>query len=430
MLSAMKLLNTIFDRRSRKGLAYLLLVLPIDLLSFVLLLLGSLLGTVLLLTPLGAWVLAAVLRGAAGLGGSRRALAARMLGDRVPAPARPVAADAGLFGWRRAILKDAVSWRILAYALIKPPVAVLSLALAGGFYMYGLISLIYLPFYDGELGTEALGILVTSVILLLLGPWMLRSVLGVERLMIRGLLGPTRTNQRISDLQDSRDRAVKDADITLRRIERDLHDGAQARLIGVGMHLAIVRELVGAQAPTEQIVAAVDTAQATLATAVGELRDLVRGIHPPVLDAGLEAALATVAAGSAVPVAVEIDLPRRPPPALESIAYFTVCELLTNAGRHSGARNATIRVDLRDDVLRLRVHDDGQGGAHQRAGGGLAGLSERIRVVDGRLAIDSPAGGPTIVTAEIPCPAEEKPLRHEGSDRAGSPAGSELPVLR
>lgn len=410
----MKLLTTIFDRRSRKGLAYLLLVLPIDLLSFVLLVLGTLLGTVLLLTPLGTWLLAAVLRGAAGLGGSRRSLAARFLGDRIPAPARPGVAAGGLFGWRRAILSDPVSWRVLTYALVKPPVAVLSLALAGGFYMYGLISLIYLPFYEGTLGPEAVGILVTSVILLLLGPWMLRSVLAVERLLIRGLLGPSRTNQRISDLQDSRDRAVKDADITLRRIERDLHDGAQARLIGVGMHLAIVRELLGAQAPAEQVVAAVDAAQTTLTTAVAELRDLVRGIHPPVLDAGIEAALATVAAGSAVPVTVEIDLPRRPPPALESIAYFTVCELLTNAGRHSGARSATIRVDLSEDVLRLRVHDDGQGGAHQRAGGGLAGLAERVGVVDGRLAIDSPAGGPTTVTVEIPCPAGE-PLPPERS---------------
>ncbi|WP_433795826.1 sensor histidine kinase [Actinoplanes sp. CA-252034] len=424
----MKLLTAIFDRRSRTGLAYLLLVVPIDLLSFVLLIVGSLAGTVLLLTPLGTWLLAVVLRGASGLGGRRRALAARMLGDRVPAPARPVTSGGGLFGWRRAVLRDPVSWRVLAYALIKPPVAVLSLALAGGFYTYGLISLIYLPFYEGVLGYEALAILVTSVILLLLGPWMLRSVLGVERLMIRGLLGPTRANQRISDLQDSRDRAVKDADITLRRIERDLHDGAQARLIGVGMHLAIVRELIGAQAPTQQVVAAVDTAQATLATAVAELRDLVRGIHPPVLDAGLEAALATVAAGSAVPVTVQIDLPSRPPPALESIAYFTVCELLTNAGRHSEARNATIRVLLRSGILVLQVHDDGQGGAYQRAGGGLAGLAERVRVVDGHLTIDSPAGGPTTVTVEIPCPAEDEPVPQGRPDPERRSVGSGLPV--
>ncbi|MDI6102375.1 sensor domain-containing protein [Actinoplanes sp. NEAU-A12] len=399
-----RILASIFGRRSQRGLVYLLLVLPIDLVAAVLLIIGGLAGLVLLLTPLGAWLLAAVLRGAAALGGKRRALAARLLGERVPAPVRATAGG-GPFGWRRAVLRDPVGWRMLAYALIKPPVAVLSLALGGGFYAYGLISLIYLPFHQGSFGREALAIMVTSVILLLLGPWMVRSVLAVERLLIRSLLGPSQASQRMSVLRDSRDRAVKDADLTLRRIERDLHDGAQARLIGVGMHLAMVRELLTAQAPPEHVVAAVDTAQATLSTAVAELRDLVRGIHPPVLDNGLETALATVAAGSAVPVTIETALPTRPPPALESIAYFTVCELLTNAGRHSAARNATIRVDLRDGVLRLRVHDDGQGGAHQRAGGGLAGLAERIGVVDGRLSIDSPPGGPTTVTVEIPCPA-------------------------
>jgi signal transduction histidine kinase len=432
-----RILVPIFDRRSRQGLAYLLLVAPIDLISGLFLLIGGLLGTVLLLTPLGAWLLAAVLRGAARLGASRRDLAARMLGDRFPAPSRPSVTGKGFFGWRRAVLSDPAGWRVLAYALIKPPVAVASLALAGGFYLYGLISLIYLPFYEGDLGAEALGIMVTSVILLLLGPWMLRSVLGVERLLIRGLLGPSRASQRISDLRDSRDRAVKDTDITLRRLERDLHDGAQARLIGAGMHLAMVRELITAQAPPDQVVAAVDTAQATLATAVAELRDLVRGIHPPVLDSGLEAALATVAAGSAVPVSVEIELPGRPPPELESIAYFTVCELLTNAGRHSGARNATIRVDLREDVLRLRVHDDGQGGAHQRAGGGLAGLAGRVRVVDGRLSIDSPPGGPTTVAVEIPCPVStaspasvERPEPQKRPTSTVSPVSVERPESR
>ncbi|MEU4626606.1 sensor domain-containing protein [Actinoplanes sp. NPDC023801] len=399
-----RILAPIFGRRSRQGLGYLLRVTPIDVLSGLLLLVGGVVGTILSLTPIGAWLLAAVLRGAAALGAGRRELAARTFGDRVPEPARLVVEGRGFFGWRRAVLSDPVGWRALAYALIKPPVAVLSVVLTCGFYLYGLVSLVYLPFHEGEFGTEAYAVMVTSVILLLLGPWMVRSVLAVERLLIRGLLGPSRASQRISDLRDSRDRAVKDADITLRRLERDLHDGAQARLIGVGMHLAMVRELVTAQASPEHVVAAVDTAQATLATAVAELRDLVRGIHPPVLDNGLEAALATVTAGSAVPVTVETDLPGRPPPALESIAYFTVCELLTNAGRHSGARNATVRVGLRDGVLNLRVHDDGRGGAHQRAGGGLAGLTERVGVVDGRLTIDSPPGGPTTVTVDIPCP--------------------------
>ena len=399
------IVTAVFGPRSRRGLAYLFLVLPIDLLVAVLLLAGGVAGVVLLLTPLGAWLLAAVLRAAGRFGAKRRDLAGRLLGEQVPEPVRAAAAGSGPFSWRRAVLRDPVGWRMLAYALIKPPVAVLSLALGGGCYAYPMISLIYLLFHDGPFGREAVAIMVTSVILLLLGPWMVRSALTVERLLIRALLGPSRASQRMSVLRDSRDRAVKDADTTLRRIERDLHDGAQARLIGVGMHLAMARELLTAQAPPAEVAAAVENAQATLATAVAELRDLVRGIHPPVLDNGLEAALATVAAGSAVPVTIEVDLPGRPPPAIESIAYFTVCELLTNAGRHSAARNATIRVDLRDDVLRLRVHDDGQGGAHQRAGGGLAGLAERIEVVDGRMSIDSPLGGPTSVTVEIPCPA-------------------------
>ncbi len=405
MLCGMKTtLTTIFGDREKRGLAYLFLVLPIDLLSGILLLLGSLAGVVLLLTPIGAWLLAAVLRGAAGLGGSRRDLASRLLGERVPAPPRAVGTG-GAFGWRRAVLGDPVGWRFLTYALVKPPVAVLSLALGGGLYVYGLISLIAIPFQPDPFGPAGIASLVLGVLLLLLGPWILRWVLSVERLLIRVLLGPSRSSQRMSDLRDSRDRAVRDADTILRRLERDLHDGAQARLIGAGMHLAMVRELITAQAPTVQILMAVDTAQDTLAIAVAELRDLVRGIHPPVLDNGLAAALDTVAAGSAVPVTIEANLPRRPPPALESIAYFTICELITNAGRHSGAREATIRIDLRDEVLTMRVRDDGIGGAHQRAGGGLAGLADRIGVVDGRLGIDSPPGGPTTITVEIPCPA-------------------------
>ncbi|HWS36697.1 MAG TPA: sensor domain-containing protein [Actinoplanes sp.] len=403
-------LTAIFGRRARKRLAYLFMVLPIDLLSAVVLLVGGLAGGILLLTPLGAWLLAAILRSAAGLGGYRRSLAARLLDEQVPTPSRAPSGP-GAFGWRRAVLSDPAGWRVLTYALVKPPVAVLSLALGGGFYVYGLISLISVPFRPDPLGLEGIAALFLGALLLLLGPWMVRAVLVVERMLIRGLLGPSRVSQRMSDLRDSRDRAVKDADITMRRLERDLHDGAQARMIGVGMHLAMARELITAQASTEQVLSVIDTAQDTLATAVAELRDLVRGIHPPVLDNGLEAALGTVAAGSAVAVTIETDLPRRPPPALESIAYFTVCELLTNAGRHSGAREAVVRVDLQGEVLAIQVRDDGNGGAFPRTGGGLAGLTERIRVVDGQLAIDSPSGGPTVITVEIPCPAPVQAAR-------------------
>jgi len=397
--------GAVFARRSWTGGAYLLLTLPLDVVTAVLLLVAGLVSTVLQLTPFGGWLLALVLRAASGLGSLRRALAARLLDEHVPAP-RPPAASTGLFGWRRAVLTDPASWRALAYALAKLPLAILWLALGLGCYAYGLVRLTYFPLQEHRLDNW-LAILVrcgVGLLLLLLAPWVLRSVLAGERLLIRTLLGPNLARQRLADLQETRDRAVIDADRTLRRIERDLHDGAQARLIGVGMHLTMVGELLAAQAPPEQLRAAVDTAQDALTAAVAELRDLVRGIHPPVLDRGLDAALATVAAGSAIPVMVNAELPRRPSPAVESIVYFSACELLTNANRHSGARSGTVQVTLHDDVLRLRVRDDGHGGARLRAGGGLAGLAERVRVVDGRLAIDSPAGGPTTVIVEIPCP--------------------------
>ncbi|MBO3741874.1 sensor histidine kinase [Actinoplanes flavus] len=397
-------MTAVLEPQSWRELGYLLLVLPIDVVSAVLLVYATVFGVILSITPLGPWLLAGVLRAAAGLGARRRGLAARLIGEQVPAPVRSPAGP-GAFGWRRAVLSDPAGWKALAYPLAKVVVAPLSLLAGAGFYVYGFATLTFYPLQEHDFQGWVPVTWVLGLVIILLAPWMVRLVLFGERLLIRGLLGPSRAGQRMSDLRESRDRAVKDADVTLRRIERDLHDGAQARLIGVGMHLAMVRELIAADAPPESVVEAVDTAQDTLATAVSELRDLVRGIHPPVLDNGLEAALATVAAGSPVPVAVEAGLPRRPPPALESIAYFTVCELLTNAGRHSGAAAVTIRVDLRGDVLRLRVHDDGRGGAFLRAGGGLAGLSERIRVVDGRLSLDSPAGGPTTVTVEIPCPA-------------------------
>ncbi len=392
-------------RATRRGLTYLLLVLPLDVLTAALLLAGLVVSTALQITPLGMWLLALVLRAASGLGRRRRRLVARLLDEQVPAPPLP-RRDGGVLAWRRAVLADPAHWRAVGYALVKLPLSIVSLAVGTGGYVFGLVTLTYYPLQDRSFGPWWLiGLTwLTGLVLLVAGPWLTRSVVALERLLVRGLLGPSRAAQRIADLRETRDRAVADADTTLRRIERDLHDGAQARLIGVGMQLTMVRELLTAGAPPETVRSAVDTAQTTLTEAVTELRDLVRGIHPPVLDRGLEAALTTVAAGSAVPVTLEIDLPRRPSPAIESIVYFTACELLTNAGRHSGARTATIQIKVKDDKLQLLVRDDGRGGAAVFPGGGLAGLIERVRMVDGTLVVDSPPAGPTTVTVEIPGP--------------------------
>jgi len=194
----------------------------------------------------------------------------------------------------------------------------------------------------------------------------------------------------------------------IRELERDLHDGAQAQMVAVAMKLGLAREkLAGtiegtAQADLKRVLELVDAAHQGAKEAITELRDLARGIHPPVLDKGLGTALTTLAAHSDLPVELAIDLPERPSAAIETIAYFCAAELLTNVAKHSGARHATLEAVHAPGLLRLRVSDDGTGGARVEASGGLAGLAERVRTVDGRLQVSSPACGPTVVTVELP----------------------------
>lgn len=241
-----------------------------------------------------------------------------------------------------------------------------------------------------------------GVLLLWLAPRLVRWSLVPHRLLLAGLLGPDAAARRIHTLEETRAQAVDDAAATLRRIERDLHDGTQARLVGLGMHLAMIGELIAADADRERLLEVVATARSNAQQAVADLRHLVKGIHPPVLDQGLDTALATLAADIALPVAVTVDLPQRPSPALESIAYFCTAELLANAAKHSGAAGAEVRVRPYENGLRLSVSDDGRGGAVVGGGSGLTGLLARVRTVDGTLTCDSPAGGPTVVSVELP----------------------------
>jgi signal transduction histidine kinase len=193
--------------------------------------------------------------------------------------------------------------------------------------------------------------------------------------------------------------------VLLRRVERDLHDGAQIRLATLAMHLGMAREKLAGDPDPPDVTAArelVDAAHREAKDALAELRDLARGIHPPVLDNGLADALATIAASSAIPVELTSDIPERPTPAIETIAYFCAAELLANAAKHSSATTIRIRAAGRDGMLLLSVSDDGTGGADPAGGSGLAGLAQRVRTVDGRLEITSPPGGPTRITAELP----------------------------
>ena len=214
--------------------------------------------------------------------------------------------------------------------------------------------------------------------------------------------------RRVRELEESRASLVEDSAARLRRIERDLHDGAQAQMVAVAMKLGLAREKLGgmidgsAHADLERVLDLVDAAHRGAKEAITELRDLARGIHPPVLDHGLGTALTNLAAHSDLPVELVVDLPGRPSAAIETIAYFCAAELLTNVAKHSGARHATLEAVHMPGLLRVRVSDDGSGGARIETRGGLAGLAERVRTVDGRLRISSPPGGPTVVAVELP----------------------------
>src|SRR3984885_8307238 len=212
---------------------------------------------------------------------------------------------------------------------------------------------------------------------------------------------------RVRELEQSRAHAVDDSAARLRQIERDLHDGAQAQMVAVTMKLGLAVKKLGrmvdgtGQSDLDRVLDLVDAAHRGAKEAITELRELARGIHPPVLDHGLGAALTTVAARSDVPVEVVLDLPERPSAAIETIAYFCAAELLANVAKHSDARHATLEAVHAPGLLRVRVTDDGSGGARVEARGGLAGLAERVRTVDGSLQISSPPGGPPAIAVEL-----------------------------
>ena len=279
-----------------------------------------------------------------------------------------------------------------------------------------------------------------GIALLFVLPWVAHAVATADRLLVRGLLGPTRTADRVDDLEVTRAQAVDQSAATLRRIERDLHDGTQARLVALAMHLDMARERLAnlpsvpepgsgdapgddaatevidptlvAEPPTLPDPAELERARELLERAhrdaidaIAELREVTRSIHPPALDRGLGDALATLAARSGVPTELEVRIVSRPSPAIETIAYYCAAELLTNVAKHAGATRAAVAVTAETGVLRVQVSDDGRGGAHLAEGGGLAGLAERVGTVDGHLMLSSPAGGPTVAAVELPLAA-------------------------
>lgn len=238
-----------------------------------------------------------------------------------------------------------------------------------------------------------------------LAAWAAGPLIRIESWQARRLLGASKAERlavRIDNLARSRSTALDASAVELRRIERDLHDGAQARLVSLSMTLGMAQDLLATD--PDRAVALVAAAKSQAGAATTELRALVRGIHPPVLaDRGLDGALRALALDSPVPVELDVDLSRRLSPPVESAAYFSALEAVTNAVKHSGARSIRVTLDDHGDHLVLRVVDDGCGGADCSAGTGLAGIEHRVAVFDGSLSVDSPAGGPTVIRVELLC---------------------------
>ncbi|MER0445478.1 sensor domain-containing protein [Streptomyces sp. Edi4] len=416
-------------RRERLGTIaraalYSLIALPLTVAGWFAVVGVLLAGAVLSWTTPGLWLVAIGVRGALALGDVQRRLTRALLGTEIDPP--PRAETSGAFDWRRSVLGGRHGWRAVSCALVAPLTALLPLlAVCVGFVQGALLSLYpllkrwdYFTISEGDgsmrrVGVEVGGVELDSwpqrlapfalgLLLLWAAPWLDRHALAPHRMLLTALLGPDRTDQRIQTLEETRAQAVDDAAATLRRIERDLHDGTQARLVGLGMHLTMIRELVTAGADQDRILRVVETAQGNAKQAVADLRHLVKGIHPPVLDQGLDTALATLAADSALPVRVRCGIEGRPSPAVESIAYFCAAELLANAAKHSGASAVEVTVVGAARMLLLTVEDDGRGGAVVGAGSGLAGLRARVRTVDGSLTCNSPPGGPTVVSVLLP----------------------------
>ncbi|WP_233571847.1 sensor histidine kinase [Cellulomonas triticagri] len=379
-------------------------------------------------TVVGLFVAGWVVVGGRLWGSLYRGMARGMLGTEIPAPP-PRAPGRGF--WRRLgrLLGDAAGWRAVAFNALSFPLSIvafvtttvfLAVALAGTTHWFWYRWLPPQPSSDGTLHRGASfgedyfidtpprqWILIVTGLLCLFAWHRLTLGFGhLFRLLSTGLLGPTQGSLRVAHLEQTRGAAVTDADARLRRIERDLHDGTQARLVAVAMQIGDARDRLGTEDP-DAVLTLLDDAHRDLKDTLAELREIARGIHPPALDGGLAVALETLAARCPVPVTVDVDLPRRPGPEVETITYFAVAELLTNVVRHAAASGAYVRVEDLGGSLRIRVRDDGRGGARlalpgASGGTGLAGLADRAAAVDGTVDVDSPAGGPTVVTVHLP----------------------------
>jgi signal transduction histidine kinase len=375
---------------------------------------AGLLVTFLLALP-AIWMLFTLARGLAKAERSRaRALMDVEIADPVPPLTR-----AGWIGRLGERARSRQRWREIAYHLALLPVGVIGYALSTAAWS-GSLAMIGMPFYVDQLpgssakfyffeltsGRGAAAAAALGVVgLVFVAPWITLAAANIQASMARGLLGPSQDQalvQQVSRLETSRTAAVDSAEAERRRIERDLHDGAQQRLVALAAGLGAAREKLDDD--PEQARAMVSEAHEEAKAALKDIRDLVRGIHPVILeDRGLDAALSAIVAKSPVPVTLDVQIAERPPAAIESAAYFIVNEALTNIARHASATRAYISIARAGGRLVVEVRDNGRGGADATLGTGLSGMRERATALGGKMYVISPPGGPTTISVELPC---------------------------
>ncbi|MGW6117683.1 sensor histidine kinase [Nocardia sp. NPDC055165] len=422
------ILRAPFEARTWKELAYLVLSFVLGCVAVCYLFFGFGGGLYASIVLIGIPLLAGVLLGGRVWGRIYRFLGRGLLGAHVESPP-DFTRSSGLFGFLKSAFTDRPSWRAVLFLLAQSVLGVavgwvvlVTIAMVGftaispvpwalldpvqvddnGVEHHSLAQFgtFYIDTWPRALAMAGIGILLCFAL-----PWLIRAICWVHRMLIVHLLAATPRDRQLAQLRASRRAAVDDATATLSRVERDLHDGTQARLVTIAMALGRAEERLAAGGDARDLIA---EARANSKEALTELRELVRGIHPPALELGLGPALETLTARCAVPVDLRVQILRRPSPAIEAIAYFSVAELLTNVVKHAHANRVAVSV-LPDSLrsIAVTVRDNGIGGAPRPGtqtvtGSGLAGLAARALAVDGTLTVDSPAGGPTVVTMILP----------------------------
>ncbi|MGW1031985.1 sensor histidine kinase [Streptomyces antibioticus] len=373
---------------------------PLSLLGMAYILAVLYVGGLLSLTVIGLPVLATGLWGARHLGRAHARLMRTLLGEDIDPPAPPAVAP-GVLPWIRSNLSDVTAWRSVLYLMLRLPLDLIAFVVTIALPAFGVWSIVWAAFGGPELWPAAAAVL-GGIIVLAFAPSAARTMLRLHRLLGRKLLGPSSSQLRVRTLERARTVAFTEGTRDLRQVERDLHDGTQAQLVAIAMTLSLATDTLDAESSTGRTGMLIARARTQTDTAIAELRRLIDGISPAALDRGLADALPQLTAQAGVPVALNAEMPQRPDPVIERVAYFCVAELLTNISKHSGATKASVDARVVGKVLRIQVQDDGSGGARIGAGSGLSGLRERLTAVDGTFTLHSPPTGSTTVVLEMP----------------------------